>query len=155
MPQHMCSSRLVAVGQVDTAISPPHDTTWAAEVTRLEVVFGTRESNSGISSKQQPANAAQSDNNNSKVRTGEMAVWGTTVESRGRIGGSRIRTPTATASHGRRYGTRFTGLEGHPPRIDRIHNAAGYPPNLRRSQGAEPGFHAADLRPRRCSCTTR
>ena len=47
----------------------------------------------------------------------------------------------------------FVGPEGHPLGTGRLNNAAGYPPNLRRPQGDEPGIHQADPRPRcfRCS----
>ena len=46
----------------------------------------------------------------------------------------------------------FVGPEGHPPGTDRIYNAARYPPNLRRPQGAEPAVHADDPRRRWYRC---
>ena len=42
---------------------------------------------------------------------------------------------------------RFVGPEGHPPRTDTTYNAVGYPPNLRRPQGAELAIHGHDPRP--------
>ena len=102
MDQHMFLSRLVVVGQVDTGIAPPPDTARAARVIRREVVLDTGESNSSSSSNM--AKAGQL-GNNSKVRTGEVAVWGTTAASRRRICGSRTHNPTATANHGRRHKT--------------------------------------------------
>ena len=102
MDQHMFLSRLVVVGQVDTGIAPPPDTARAARVIRREVVLDTGESNSSSSSNM--AKAGQL-GNNSKVRTGEVAVWGTTAASRRRICGSRMHNPTATANHGRRHKT--------------------------------------------------
>ena len=98
----MFLSRLVVVGQVDTGIAPPPDTARAARVIRREVVLDTGESNSSSSSNM--AKAGQL-GNNSKVRTGEVAVWGTTAASRRRICGSRTHNPTATANHGRRHKT--------------------------------------------------
>ena len=44
--QHMSMSPLVEVVKVDREISPPPNTTWAAEVNRREVVLDTGEPNS-------------------------------------------------------------------------------------------------------------
>ena len=46
----------------------------------------------------------------------------------------------------------FVGPEGHLPGIDRLHNAVGYPPNLRPPQGNEKATHGADPRPRCFRC---
>ena len=50
MAQHMFWSRLAAVALVDTGISPPPDTTRAAEMARCEVTVGTGDSSSRGSS---------------------------------------------------------------------------------------------------------
>ena len=124
MNQHMFLSRLVVVGQVDTGIAPPPDTARAARVIRREVVLDTGESNSSSSSNM--AKAGQL-GNNSKVRTGEVAVWGTTAASRRRIDRNRIRAPTTAtettatrcATHGS-LGPRDTRrvLTGFTTRLD-------------------------------------
>ena len=70
MPQHMCSSRLVAVGQVDTGNSPPADIVWAAEGIQRKVVLDTREpisSNSTVVKAGQPGSSNSSSSNMVKV----------------------------------------------------------------------------------------
>lgn len=50
------------------------------------------------------------------------------------------------------HDARFVGLEGHLEGTERIYNAAGYPPDLRRPQGTEPAINGSDRRPRCFTC---
>ena len=73
MNQHMFLSRLVAVGQVDTGISPPPDTARAAEAIRGEEILDTGEPNSSssISSSLVKAGQPGSGSSSNMVKAGQ------------------------------------------------------------------------------------
>ena len=96
-------SRLAVVVPVATDRPPLPETTWTA---RREVVLGNGAADNGNSSSSSMAKAGQADNNNPKVRAGEVAIRGKTAEKGKAIDRTRIRVATvAAASDGNRCAT--------------------------------------------------